>query len=139
MDGFRIIATLQLGFTSFRGAGPILPFLELISLPLNGETNGGAEDDGVMRGGGLIGFGFLPLDGGKVGTMSDEGQLPMLKVFRDPGVGRRGGATRTGAGGAPNGILTILVYTRARGVKGTRAGSQLVSYKVGVRLPSKPT
>ncbi len=64
---------------------------------------------GLLRGGGILGFGFMNIAGDPVGHLRAAGTFKLFPVFRANGVGRRGGDQRQGQV-VKSQVLFILLF-----------------------------
>ncbi len=122
------------GFHRFSGDGNLINFIAILRINIPGAHPGAEAAVGLLRGGGILGFGFMNIAGDPVGHLRAAGTFKLFPVFRANGVGRRGGDQRQGEGGEKPGLIHLIVSHRDSGVPGQREGYTLVYSPVGVRI-----
>ena len=98
-----------MSFHRLSGDGNLINLIAIFSITISGAHPGAEAAAGVLRGGGILGFGFMNIAGGPVGHLRTAGAFKLLPVFRANGVGRRGDDQRQGEGGEKPGLIHLIV------------------------------
>lgn len=84
---------MTMGFHRFSGDGNLINFIAILRINIPVPT-GAEAAAGVLRGGGILGFGFMNIAGGPIGHLRAAGTFKLFPVFRANGVA---GAAATSA------------------------------------------